>query len=196
MTVCIPVDALNFSNSINKGDEIGVFSEDGLLSGAGVYQGGNFAVTIWGDDQMSNEKDGLSEGEPFTMKVWNSVTGGESPLIIETWTEGNGFYKPDELVIAGKASVIEQEGNFELYQNNPNPCSDYTVIGFKVPVNCSVELSVSDLPGRKIETVMKKNIIAGSCYITLNTEQYPEGIYLYRLNANGFNMTRILNVVR
>ncbi|HOK14257.1 MAG TPA: fibronectin type III domain-containing protein, partial [Candidatus Kapabacteria bacterium] len=53
-TAVIPMEIAN----IQDGDEVGVFTRDGLLVGAGVWQEGSCGVVVWGDDEFTSEKDG------------------------------------------------------------------------------------------------------------------------------------------
>ena len=68
MTLELKKDSwLGFSPEI--GDEIAVFSKDGLLVGSQVYDGDNVAITLWGDDLSTFEIDGLNVGEQFLLKI-------------------------------------------------------------------------------------------------------------------------------
>lgn len=60
--------------SINTGDVIGVFYMNGtqeVCGGYSVWEGSQTAVTAWGDDSQTPEKDGFSTGEVFSWKIWN-----------------------------------------------------------------------------------------------------------------------------
>ena len=91
-----------------------------------------------------------------------------------------------------------------LNQNYPNPFavfSNVTRIGFSVPKSGQVSLSVYDLLGKKVATLMNGTRSAG-VYSVLwdgrdsNGSMVPPGVYIYRLNASGQIMTRRMLITR
>ena len=70
MTLGIPEDG---ENRPDIGDEIVIYGQDGLLVGHGYYNSGSTAISIWGDDLLTDEKDGLDVDEEFTIKLWRKI---------------------------------------------------------------------------------------------------------------------------
>ena len=66
MTLGIPDDA--WESKADRGDEIVVFDQDGLMVGHAIYNEGSTAITIWGDDLLTEEKDGLDMYESFNIR--------------------------------------------------------------------------------------------------------------------------------
>ena len=99
MIIGLPLNAWESTPSI--GDEIAAYGEDGELIGSTTFQGNHIALTVWGDDLTTDKKDGISEGESISFKLWNSQTGVEQTLEVR-WTEGVGFYTTDGISIAGQ----------------------------------------------------------------------------------------------
>ncbi len=61
------------SEPIMPGWEIGVYTPDGLLAGAGVkLQGILVGVPAWGDDPETDDVDGFRDGEPMTFRIWDA----------------------------------------------------------------------------------------------------------------------------
>ena len=75
MIVGLPLSSWESIPSI--GDEIAAYNIDGILIGSTVFQGNHIALTIWGDDLTTDKKDGISEGENISFKLWSSLTGIE-----------------------------------------------------------------------------------------------------------------------
>lgn len=63
--------------TLAPGDEIAVFTADGLCAGSMVWQGKSAALTLWGDNAMTEAKDGLAPDEPLTFRVWDASEGVE-----------------------------------------------------------------------------------------------------------------------
>ena len=99
MIIGLPLNAWETAPSI--GDEIAAYGEDGTLIGSTTFQGDHIALTIWGDDLTTNKKEGISEGETISFKLWNSQTGFEQSLEVR-WSQGVGFYTTDGISVAGQ----------------------------------------------------------------------------------------------
>ena len=104
MTLGIPSDI--WQNEPILGDEIAVYDQNDMLVGVGPYKAEFSAITIWGDDELTNEKDGLYNGEKFVLKLWRHNQNIEENIIIEDWKEGSGAYFVNSISIA---SSINQE---------------------------------------------------------------------------------------
>jgi len=105
MIIGFPEYAWNSTLSI--GDEIAAYDEDGRLIGSTVYEGNNLALTVWGDDITTDEKDGLVEGERIIFRLWNSTTSTEQVLDIK-WEEGSGIYSTDGISVAGQIILTNE----------------------------------------------------------------------------------------
>ena len=109
MTLGIPISS--WSSLPSLGDEIGVFSSDGILVGSQVFNGKAIAISIWGDDFSTFEKDGILSGENFYLKLWDHNLNKEKFLKIEKWTEGSEFYYPNSINIISKLLVNSDNVN-------------------------------------------------------------------------------------
>jgi len=78
-------------------------------------------------------------------------------------------------------SIIPRE--FDLNQNFPNPFNPTTVIEFALPVKSKVELSVYNLLGEKIVTLVNEEKHAGNHQVLFNAINLSSGIYFYKLQA-------------
>jgi len=99
MIIGLPLTSWESTPSI--GDEIAAYGKDGELIGSTTFQGDHIALTVWGDDLTTDKKDGISEGEYISFKLWNSQTGVEQALEVR-WSQGVGFYTTDGISIAGQ----------------------------------------------------------------------------------------------
>ena len=90
-----------WESTLSIGDEIAAYDEEGRLIGSTVYEGNNLALTVWGDDMTTHEKDGLIESERIIFGLWNSTTSTEQVLDIK-WEEGSGIYSTDGISVAGQ----------------------------------------------------------------------------------------------
>jgi photosystem II stability/assembly factor-like uncharacterized protein len=96
---------------------------------------------------------------------------------------------------------IQNAGNkipesYKLFQNYPNPFNPVTVIEFDISANTRADLSVFDITGRKIETLLKGDLSAGKYKFDFNAENYSSGIYFYRLETSGFTKTMKMVMIK
>jgi hypothetical protein len=83
-----------------------------------------------------------------------------------------------------------------LYQNYPNPFNPSTKIRYGVPSACDVTLTVYDILGRKITTLVEAWREPGEYELQFTSSSLASGIYLYRLNAGKHTVVRKMMIVR
>jgi hypothetical protein len=77
-----------------------------------------------------------------------------------------------------------------LYQNEPNPFVDQTLIGFDLPAAMSASLKVYDLTGRVVHTV-EGDFAQGYNEIVLKHKELKSvGAFYYRLDAGDFTASK------
>lgn len=69
--------------------------------------------------------------------------------------------------------------------NYPNPFNSSTVITYNLPKDCKVILTVFDLLGRKIETLVDEYATAGNYSINFNADDLTTGVYFYSVKMSG-----------
>ncbi len=86
-------------------------------------------------------------------------------------------------------AVVEGEA-FELFQNRPNPFDNQTIIGFKLPEQSFVALTITDISGREIYRIAD-DFEAGAHEIKIDKSQLnTSGIMYYRLDTGKYTATK------
>jgi hypothetical protein len=85
--------------------------------------------------------------------------------------------------------------NYALQQNYPNPFNPTTTINFNVPQTTTLRLSVYNLLGQRIRVLLDGVVQAGNRQVVWDGRNEAgnmmgSGIYFYRLEGNGVNMTK------
>ena len=85
---------------------------------------------------------------------------------------------------------------FALSQNYPNPFNPSTTILYQLPKSTHVKLSIYDITGKLVETLVNEYKNAGYYSIEWNAENSSSGIYLYRIDAGEFSNVRKCLIVK
>jgi hypothetical protein len=88
------------------------------------------------------------------------------------------------------------EKSFTLHQNYPNPFNPKTVISFQLAIDSQVELTIYNMCGQKIETLISGKKQKGYQKIAWDASALTSGIYFYRLKTENFTQTRKMALVK
>ncbi|HHH55346.1 MAG TPA: T9SS type A sorting domain-containing protein, partial [Bacteroidetes bacterium] len=76
---------------------------------------------------------------------------------------------------------------FTVYQNVPNPFSDYTTIGFEIPNDMLVNLTIYDITGKKMYEIAK-NMSKGKHDLKVSKKDLKTtGVFYYKLQAGPYS---------
>jgi len=133
-------------------------------------------------------------------KTWKAYNSGFSSLSVTSVTVNDSY------VFAGidgmrmwrrpqntpRANLLSEANDglapqeFSLKQNYPNPFNPVTKISFEIPVNAFVKLSVYDILGKEIVTLVNEYKTQGSYSAEFSGNQLSSGVYFYKLETPGF----------
>jgi hypothetical protein len=85
--------------------------------------------------------------------------------------------------------------SYALYQNHPNPFNPTTTIRYDIPKGSEIRLSVFDLRGREVETLVEVYQEAGVYLVLFDSKELSSGLY-YRLQTKETVLTRKLMLIR
>ncbi|MCU0646179.1 MAG: T9SS type A sorting domain-containing protein, partial [bacterium] len=74
---------------------------------------------------------------------------------------------------------------FALYQNYPNPFNPTTVISFTLENPGQATLTLHNILGQKVATLVDKKLKSGYHQINFDASQLANGMYFYKLESNG-----------
>ena len=78
---------------IAEGDEIAVFTPDGVCAGVTTWDGLNAGITIWGDNSVTQAKDGFRVEEPLSFRVWDTSADQEYTNVTVTYSSSRSFHR-------------------------------------------------------------------------------------------------------
>lgn len=97
----------------------------------------------------------------------------------------NGESRQKEIILS--YSLPEE---FKLEQNYPNPFNPATTIELSIPASGAYKLTVYNLLGQEVKTLIDGNLEAGYHKTAFNGGEFASGIYIYRLTGNNVNLTK------
>ena len=123
-------------------------------------------------------------------------------------TDANGQYtqwREDPDVVNGTVALVAAGPSlpteFGLDQNYPNPFNPTTRLSFALPTNAHVQLTVYNVLGQAVRTLVDEDMAAGTHEVTWNGrngdgQQVSSGIYFYRINAGNFSATKKMMMLK
>ena len=86
--------------------------------------------------------------------------------------------------------------SFSLQQNYPNPFNPSTKITFSVPQSGFTTLSVYNLLGEKVATLLSQELSAGKYTIDFNASNLSTGVYFYNLDSGDFSAIKKMIILK
>jgi flagellar hook assembly protein FlgD len=80
--------------------------------------------------------------------------------------------------------------------NYPNPFNPNTVINYELPTTNIVELSIYNLLGQKVATLVSERKAAGDHQVEWDATGFSSGIYYYQIRAGEFQAVRKMILLR
>jgi len=168
---------MNALEAAESGDYIGVFTQDETCAGLLMIDdpASSAAITVYGDDMMEAEKNGFSEGELLSFRLFKTKTGevvtlvpyyeSDFPSYDGTFSDnGLSVIKGMEILAPGITSPDNRVGFY------PNPTNG--MIHFVTQQGNIFSIKLQDLSGRVLEYLS----IEGAA--TFDFSSYPPGIYV------------------
>ena len=78
----------------------------------------------------------------------------------------------------------------------PNPFNPTTTLSFALPIESEVSLSIYNLQGRLVSTLISGNMNAGYHSVIWNADNHPSGMYFVKMVAGEYISTQKLMLVK
>jgi hypothetical protein len=191
-------DRSGMSVSMNSaGDRvaIGATDNDGTASDAGHVRIYEYSNSSW--SQLGIDIDGEAASD-YSGNSVSMNSAGDRVAIGAPWNDGTAntaghvrVYSLTELFIDNRMMPTE----FALHQNYPNPFNPITTLRYELPENGLVNITIYDMLGRKVKTLVNQTQDAGYRSVVWdatndNGKPVSAGIYLYQIQAGGNMQTK------
>lgn len=103
--------------------------------------------------------------------------------------------------LSASEEITSIPSEFQIHQNFPNPFNPNTTIFYDVSRESNVKISVFDLLGRNIVTLLDQVEPIGNRSINWDGRDYAgnlvnAGVYIYQIEAEGFIQTKKMVVLK
>jgi hypothetical protein len=180
-------DFISFENTINS---------DWTINEMDTSLTGRVNIRATGGTPISNDETLLSAN--FQVKS-NAALGDSGEVIMERLLANGGqLYTTtrNTKIFVSDGSLVDVQPalphDFELYQNYPNPFNPTTTIDYQVPKSGHVQITISDMLGRHIKTLVNSNHGTGR-YSTMwnatdeNNRSVAAGLYFCKMEGSTFS---------
>ncbi len=137
----------------------------------------------------------IDAGHPDSVDTYLDCSAGLGTNRADMGYYGGRYADLSTTINSGEVQKVPQ--GFALRQNYPNPFNPTTVISYQLSAVSDVQLSVFNVLGQKVRTLVSNRQEAGSHSITFDADGLASGVYIYRLSTgNGFVRTKKMILLR
>jgi photosystem II stability/assembly factor-like uncharacterized protein len=133
-------------------------------------------------------------------RSWQLITDNDSEAVYDAlfvdsthgWAVGEygKVYKFNKEIIGIKNKGENSPVSFKLYQNYPNPFNPVTKIYYELPENSYIKLSVYDVLGREVTSLVDGEMPRGKHESDWNASGLSSGVYFYKIEAGTYTQTK------
>jgi len=117
----------------------------------------------------------------------NKASQSTNPDNLMGWGIINTYASAQSLLSG--VNIIQAPERYYVLQNYPNPFNPSTIIRFAVPEKSQVKLALYDILGRELEVIFNDELNPGVTEVEFNGSNLPSGIYLVKMEANNYQKT-------
>ena len=153
-----------------------------------ILSGTDFFVTHDVGTELTLTLSTLDLPRSSTIDWWVQASDSDLSTLSDVWQ-----FSVDATVGLDQDFISPRE--WSLQQNFPNPFNPSTTIVYSIPSESVIRLTIYDIAGREIITLAEGVHAAGEYRILwngldMNSNQISSGVYLYRLEGEGFSQHR------
>ncbi len=142
---------------------------------------------------ISNGHDSLWENS-FQSFYTYDANGNESSDLFQNWNDSAWVNSSRDIFSYQSVTAVKETpklpNQFSLSQNYPNPFNPTTQITFTLPKASNVTLTVYNVLGQQIATLVNGKNEPGEHSVSWNALNIPSGVYFYRIVAGDFVQTK------
>ncbi|MBX7043391.1 MAG: Ig-like domain-containing protein [Ignavibacteria bacterium] len=176
----LPVELSSFTSVVSGRDAILNWSTSEEINNSGFDIERSSVAGEWAKVGFVAGNGTTNEAKNYSFTDRGLASGSYSYRLKQIDFNGNyTYYNLSSEVVIGLPE------KFDLAQNYPNPFNPSTKIGFALPLDGNVVLSVFDNSGRLVSKISEGFRTAGYYTMDFNASNLSSGVYFYKLEFNG-----------
>jgi len=175
----------------------------------------DYCLAIYGDFDSLNVKRGspLNMGTQYSDRTNNYIPSSARPVCaiykngsmkrsafayfgVESGNPITGVYFDSENLPTNVKNTEGSVYSYELSQNYPNPFNPVTYINYSIPKSGFVKLSVFDILGKEVATLVNSNKPEGSYEVIFDASRLSSGVYFYKITAGEYIEVKKMSVIK
>jgi hypothetical protein len=212
--VTILIDASDFEilkTGVGSIDPVSVTTGEIATGGENdeAYEGVLIKVTaICDNDNLGSREWSVDDGSG-PVRIYHPLFGDFTATIGSLYEiTGVHYFTNDDykILVLNPGDILENPqaiedtegspGVYKLYQNHPNPFNPKTIINYELPTATIVELSIYNLRGQKVATLVSDKRPAGHHLVEWDASNFASGVYYYKIDAGEFRQVKKMVLLR
>jgi hypothetical protein len=95
-----------------------------------------------------------------------------------------------------KTNKSDKFSTYRLFQNYPNPFNPSTTITYEIPTESFVVLTVYDILGRLVKTLVNEEKPAGKYSVIFYSTNFSNGVYFYKLRLGNYTQIKKMVLIK
>ncbi len=156
-----------------------------------VYRCDSIAHTIAGNTNSTlYYQEFWNRAGNFTTMLFKNASRAIASLIYTAWVNAGSPLPTGINQISG---IVK---GYKLYQNYPNPFNPSTKIKFDIPSASNVKLSVYDITGKQVASLVNERLSPGSYEYDFDAANLPSGTYIYKLKTDTYSEAKRMMLIK
>ncbi|MBP9211768.1 MAG: T9SS type A sorting domain-containing protein [Bacteroidetes bacterium] len=162
--------------------------KDGRMNGTGFLAG----VTWWTIFDWYRQNNGFQSMGLIRMK--RDIA---KPVFASAKAKYAQFVDKSEYITSvPEPAAVKLPTVYGLDQNFPNPFNPVTNISFRLPVSGRVNISVYDILGKNVRTLVDEERSAGEYTVPFDASSLASGIYFYKIRTGVYTATKKMTLLK
>ena len=168
------------TSELSVGDEIAVYSEQGVLCGVTVYEGKPFNVMVYGKETGVAGDTRMTQGDIFEIRKWDINTQQEHILDLD-FIEGDELFAKDKLSVVGfKTTNAIESLNTANVQFYPNPANDLLQVVSPELHKWNI-IEIVQVDGKTMKSIRLNENTANALQVDIS--DLNEGVYFIKISG-------------
>ena len=186
----LPVELSSFSASVNGASIKLTWTTETETNNFGFDVERKTIMGSWEKISFVNGNGNSNSTKQYSFTDKNLNSGNYSYRLKQI--DNDGQYTYSKIIEISFLKSIE----YILTQNYPNPFNPSTSISFTLPESGNVKLTVYNLLGQEIKTLVNGYKNSGVHFYNFDAKELSSGVYIYKLETKGFTQTRKMTIIK